>query len=47
MGVRFLQISKEDRKYIKTLIEEQKKSNVEKIASKYLDNLTDKLPQSE
>jgi Tfp pilus assembly protein PilZ len=40
MGVRFLQVSKEDQKYLKNLMEEHKKPNIEKIASKYLEKLT-------
>ena len=40
MGVRFLRVSKEDQKYLKSLIEEHKKPNIEKIASKYLEKLT-------
>ena len=42
MGVRFLEISEEDQKYISDLIQEHKEPSVEKIASKYLDNLTQK-----
>ena len=42
MGVRFLEISEEDQKYISDLIQEHKEPSVEKIASKYLDDLTQK-----
>ena len=42
MGVRFLEISEEDKKYISDLIQEHKEPSVEKIASKYLDDLTRK-----
>jgi hypothetical protein len=42
MGVRFLEISEEDKKYISDLIQEHKEPSVEKIASKYLDDLTQK-----
>ena len=42
MGVGFLKISEEDQKYISDLIQEHKEPSVEKIASDYLDDLTQK-----
>ena len=42
MGVRFLKISEEDQKYISDLLQEHKEPSVEKTASDYLDDLTQK-----
>ena len=43
MGLRFLQMSREDPKYVSDLIEGHKKPDIERIESEYLDSLTEEI----
>jgi hypothetical protein len=43
MGLRFLQISEEDQKYVSDLIEQYKEPDIERIASEYLVSLTESI----